>query len=101
MSTACRTSAAVGQSLQKNRVAVRVVAERLLRQVDVDAAGEGVGDDQRRRGEEIRPHLGVDAALEIAVAAQHRRDDEVVLVDLRATPVRAAGRELPMQVVQP
>ena len=50
-------------------------------EVDVDAAGEGVGDDQRRRGEIVGLDLRVDAALEVAVAAEHGGDDEVVRLD--------------------
>ena len=59
-----------------------------LRDVDVHRAGERVGDDQRRRGEVVRAHVLLDAAFEVAVAAQHRRDDEAALVDLRRNLVR-------------
>ena len=44
-------------------------------------AGDRIGDDQRRRGEIVGAHVGVDAALEIAVAREHRGGDEIVLVD--------------------
>ena len=44
-------------------------------------AGERIGDDQRRRGEVVRPHVGIDAALEVAVAGEHGGGDEVVVVD--------------------
>ena len=63
--------------------ALLVVAERLAGQIDLHRAGERVGDDQRRRGEIIGAHVRIDAALEIAVARQHRRGDEVVLGDGR------------------
>ena len=55
--------------------------ERLGRQVDVDPAGEGEGDDERRRGEVAGAREGMDAALEVAVARQDRRDDQVVGLD--------------------
>ena len=63
--------------------------------------GERVGDDERRRGEVVRLHLGVDARLEVAVAGEHGADDEVALARPPARSARAAGPELPMQVVQP
>ena len=83
---------------QVDLVAVLVLAERLLEQVDVHPAGERVGDDERRRGEVVRLHLGMDARLEVAVAGEHRADDEVALLDggrdlLRQRPgVPDAGR---------
>ena len=39
-----------------------------------------VGDDQRRRGEVVRAHVGVHPALEVAVARQHRGRDQVALL---------------------
>src|SRR5215472_1082711 len=62
-------------------LAVMDVAERLLVDVNIDASGEGVSDDQRRRHQVVRPHFRVDAALEVAIAAEHRRDDEIFLRD--------------------
>ena len=66
-----------------DRLALLVVAERLAGQVDLHRAGERIGDDQRRRGEVVGAHVGIDAALEIAVARQHRRGDQIVLGDRR------------------
>ena len=43
--------------------------------------GERKRDDQRRRHEEIRLDVLVDARLEVAVAGQHRRGDEIVFDD--------------------
>ena len=48
---------------------------------DVHRAGQRVGDDQRRGREVVHLHVGVDPALEVAVARQHRDDGEVLLVD--------------------
>ena len=67
--------------LQVDRLAVLAHAERLARDVDLERAGERVGDDQRRRGEIVRAHVRIDAALEVAVAGEHRAGDEVVRVD--------------------
>ena len=66
---------------EEDVVAVLVLAERVLEQVDVHRPGQRVGDDQRRRREVVHLHVGVDPALEVAVARQHRGDREVGLVD--------------------
>ena len=75
-------------SLQVDGLAVGVRAERLGGQVDVHAAGQRVGDDQRRRGEVVGAGVGVDPALEVAVAREHRADDQVLLVDRRRDLLR-------------
>ena len=75
---------ALGQmSLQVDRPAVAADAQRLGGQVDVRGAGQGIGDDQRRAGQVVRLDQRIDAALEIAVAAQDRRGHEVPLADGR------------------
>ncbi|GIX63876.1 mitochondrial import receptor subunit Tom40 [Babesia caballi] len=67
-------------------------AERLLDEVDVDAAGEGVGDDERGRGEEVGASEGVHAALEVAVAREHGAGHQAVLRDaLRDLGVQLAA----------
>ena len=77
---------------QVHRLAVAAGAERLGRQIDVHAPGERVGDDERRRGEIVRANLRVDAALEVAVARQHRGDDQVGVGDgLRDVAGQRAG----------
>ena len=78
-----------------------VDAERLGRQIDRHRAGERVGDDERRRREVVGAHLLLDAAFEVAVAAQHRRDDEVAFASTSADTSSGSGPLLPMQVVQP
>ena len=73
------TSAWLGQmSCRKTGLPSLSGAERLGRQVDVDRAGDRVRDDQRRRGEIVRLHVRIDAALEVAIAREHRGDDEIV-----------------------
>ena len=67
--------------LEEHVLALGVGAERRLDDVDLERAGERIGDDERRRSEEVRAHVGVHAAFEIAVAREHRAGDEVVLVD--------------------
>ena len=81
-STVSATSCSLGQmSLRKTSLAVLVLAERLVEQVDVHRPGERVGDAQRRRREVVHLHVGVDAALEVAVAREHRDDREVLGLD--------------------
>ena len=67
--------------VQVNRIAVAIRADRLGRQVKVYRAGQRIGHHQRRRGQVVGPHRGVDAPLEVAVAAQHRRGDQVFFLD--------------------
>ena len=67
--------------LEEHRVAVSVVADRLGGEVEIDAAGEGVGDDERRTHEEVRLDRAVDAGFEIAVAGEHGGADEVTFLD--------------------
>ena len=54
-------------------------AERLGGQIDVQRSRQRVGDDERRRREVVRAHVLLDAAFEVAVAGQHRTDDETAL----------------------
>ena len=51
-----------------------------VRQIDVDAAGQRIRHNQRRRRKIVRLHQRIDAAFEVAVAAEHRRDDQVFLL---------------------
>ena len=67
--------------LQVDRLAILGRGDRVFRDVDVHVAGDGIGDDQRRRGEIVGAHVGADAALEVAVAREHRDRDEIILVD--------------------
>ena len=70
-----------------DRVAVRARAERIGGEVDPHAAGERVRDDERGRGEIVGLDGRVDAPLEVAVARQHRGDDQVAGVDRGVDPV--------------
>ena len=77
----CDLALAGPDVLEVDRLALLVVAQRLVLQVDVHRAGQGVGDDQRGRGQVVGADLGVDPALEVAVAAQDGDGDQVVFVD--------------------
>ena len=72
--------------LEEDVVAVLVLAQRVVEQVDVHGAGQRVGDDQRRGREVVHLHVRVDPALEVAVAREHRDDREVVVLDGLRTP---------------
>src|SRR3981081_3175192 len=51
--------------------------ERLVVEVDVDAAREGIRHDQRRGGEVVRAHFLLNPALEVAISREHRAYDEI------------------------
>ena len=67
--------------LEVHRLAVLVLAQRLVVEIDVHRPGERVGHAQRRRGQVVHLHVGVDAPLEVAVARQHRDDRQVLRAD--------------------
>ena len=85
----------------RNTGPVAADADRLAREVDIHAAGQRVGDDERRRREIVVARERIDAPLEVAVAREHARDEQ--LARSRSPPRSASGSgpELPMQVVQP
>ncbi len=56
---------------QVDRVARRVGAQRVVDQVDVHRAGEGVGHDQRRGRQVVHLDVRVDPTLEVTVTRQH------------------------------
>ena len=66
---------------QVDRLPVAVGAQRLRREVDVDRARQRERDDERRRGEVGGTRQRMDAPLEVAVARQDRRDDQLVALD--------------------
>src|SRR5439155_371620 len=66
---------------EHDRPAVAIATERLGREVDVDTTGERERDDERRRRKVRGAGEGMDPPLEVPVAREDRRDDEVVLLD--------------------
>ncbi len=64
--------------LQENRLAVLAGAERVVDEVNIHAARERERDDERRRHEEVRLDVLVDARLEIAVAGKHGCGDQII-----------------------
>ena len=78
--------------LQEHVLALLVLADRILGDVDPHRAGESVGDDQRRRGQVVGLDVGVHPAFEVAVARQHRGADEAVVVDSLGDAVRQRAR---------
>jgi hypothetical protein len=73
--------------LQEDVIALLVLADRILGDVDPHRAGDGVGHDQRRRGQIVGLDVRVHAAFEVAVARQDRGRDQGVVVDrLRDRP---------------
>ena len=53
----------------------------MLHQIGIHRARERISNDQRRRGQVIGAHVGVDPPFEIAVAGEHGGGDEILLVD--------------------
>ena len=49
--------------------------------IKVHAAGKGIGHHERRRGKVVGAHLGVDAAFEVAVAAEDGGHHQAALGD--------------------
>ena len=64
-----------------NMLTILAAADRLLRHVDVHAAGQRERHHERRRHQEICADRLMHARFEVAIAAQHRRADEIVLRD--------------------
>ncbi len=75
------------QVLQRDRVAIGIVAERILFDIEAHRAGDRVRHHQRRRGQERLLGVRVDAAVEVAVARKHGGGIQVAvdhfLLDLR------------------
>ena len=61
-------------------MAVGIRTNRVVLQIDIHAAGQRIGHHQRRRSQIVRAHQRIDAALEVAIAAQHRRDDQLAFL---------------------
>ena len=76
---------------QIHRLAVSAFAERIFAQIDVDAPGQRERDHQRRRHQIVRAHFGVDASFKVAIAREHRGDDQFFFVDRLRNFRRAAG----------
>src|SRR5690606_30869337 len=64
-----------------DRLAVLPLADRLPSQVLGNRTGQGIGHDQRRRGEIVGLDVRGDAALEIAVAGKNCSSDQPLVVD--------------------
>ena len=56
-----------------------VVAERVGVEVVADAAGERVGDDERRAHEVVGADVDINSPLEVAIAAEHADGNEAVV----------------------
>jgi len=74
--------------LQEDRFALLVGSQRFLRQVEIHRAGDGIGHHQRRGSQIVRLHLRADAALEIAVAREYCRRDEIAARDCARNCIR-------------
>ena len=66
---------------QIDRVAILVFAQCILKQIDVEVAGERIGNDQWWRCKKIHLHEGVNATLKITIARQHTCADDIAFFD--------------------
>ena len=66
---------------QKHRISIAVVTERILGEVDIDCAGQSESYHERRRGQVIGLHVGVNTPLKIAVSGQHSRGNQILAGD--------------------
>ena len=62
--------------LQIDRLAIVVGPDRFCSDVHIDLARDRIGNDERRGHEVVRADLRIDATFKVAVAAEHRRNDE-------------------------
>ena len=67
--------------LEVDVVAVLVLGDRILRDVDIHVARQRIDHHERRRGEVVGAHVRADPALEVAVAGEDRGRDQVVVAD--------------------
>ena len=66
---------------EEDVLAVLVLAQGLVFEVELDRAGDGEGHHQGGRGQVVRGDLLVHAGLEVAVAGEGRDRDQVILDD--------------------
>ncbi len=83
---------------QEDRIAVRIVPQRIAGEIQIHPAGQGVGHHQRRRHQEVGPDRTVHPRFEVAIARKDRGAHQVSLLDRRLdggvkrTRVPDAGR---------
>ena len=73
---------------QIDRLAGFARAEWLGGEIQIHAAGEGVGNNERRRREIVGANERVDAAFKIAIAAEDGDGEEIIFLDGGADGVR-------------
>ena len=85
-------------SFRKTSLPSVSLSDRMQINVFDDRSGQRVSDDERRRHQEIRFDVLMNARLEIAVARQNRSGDQIVFDDLffdariERTGIADAGR---------
>ena len=66
---------------QKHRIAIPIHPYRLRSQIQIHPPRQGIRHNQRRRRQIIRLHMRMHATFKIAIATQHRRSNQVLLVN--------------------
>ncbi len=78
--------------LESDRIALGVVTQHVLLDIETDGARNGIGHHQRRRGQKRLFGVRVDTPIEVAVTRQHRRGIEIATNDLLLdTRLQCAG----------
>ena len=65
---------------QQHLLAVIERCQGLCLKVDVDPAGDGVGDDEKRAGQVVCPRVGVDPTLEVPEEGRRGSDRDWSLI---------------------
>ena len=66
---------------QKHRIAIPIQPYRLRSQIQIHPPRQRISHNQRRRRQIIRLHMRMHATFKIAIATQHRRSDQILLVN--------------------
>ena len=66
---------------QEDIVTLLILSKRCALKVELDGAGKGVGNNERRRGQVVGASVGMHTALEVTVTGKHGGGDHVVIDD--------------------
>ena len=66
---------------QKHRIAIPIQPYRLRSQIQIHPPRQRISHNQRRRRQIIRLHMRMHATFKIAIATQHRRGNQILLVN--------------------
>ncbi len=73
---------------QVNRFVIRIIADRIVLQIDIYRAGQCISYDKRWRSEIVSFNLSVNAAFKVTVTGKNSRDRHIIVRDRLAYFVR-------------